>query len=808
MAKWPSVQVAEEGSGQVVEWPSVQVAEEGSGQVVEWSSGQVKEEDATSRGANLDTNSKFDTRHSKSSEHSATRPLGHLTTSVRLTPLQQRILAQAETCLEDDGGLPTLRTLADAAGAKTIGPVKKLIDLGLLETVHTTGLRADPLELAALTARDLPIADQGLTKAQKRAIDQLADTIQPGGFSVTLLHGVTGSGKTEVYLRSIEQVIQKHPDEPVGVVVLVPEIALTPQTITRFAGRLRHIPGGESRGLAVLHSGLTAAQRHEQWKRIQQGKAQIVVGARSAIFAPLPALHLIIVDEEHENSYKQDQLPRYHARDLAVKRGQLCGATVLLGSATPSLESYWNAGRSGQVVEWPSGQVKEEGSGRVVEWSSGRVKKEESGQVAQWPSGQVADSATEKVSSNPKSDIRNSKSSEHSATGPLGHWATSSKFRYRLIELPERVAGLKLPTVEIVDLREERRKRYQMQGKGGIHLLSLRLENALRQTIKAGHQAMLLLNRRGYANYIACPDHGCGWIKQCDYCDAAMVLHKDQRLPAGERLRCHHCQAEQLLPELCPVCGKKVTVFGLGTQRVEEELSRKFPELTFQRMDGDTMRNSSDYLAALERFGSGQAQVLLGTQMIAKGLDFPNVKLVGVISADTALHLPDFRAAERTFQLIAQVAGRAGRAADGEATSRVIVQTFTPEDEAIQQAAKHDYQGFARRELLIRQRDGLPPVGRMARIVCRDLDHLQAKARASELRLHLDAANESLGKVVRVRGPMTCPISRIANYHRWQLLLQGPDALSLQKLLGALRHAKLLKSDTHTAVDVDPVSLL
>lgn len=249
-------------------------------------------------------------------------------------------------------------------------------------------------------------------------------------------------------------------------------------------------------------------------------------------------------------------------------------------------------------------------------------------------------------------------------------------------------------------------------------------------------------------------------------------------------------------------------MFGLGTQRVEEELARKFPDARLERMDTDTMRRSSDYLAALQRFGAGETQVLLGTQMIAKGLDFPHVKLVGVISADTALHLPDFRAAERTFQLITQVAGRAGRAEDGKAPSRVIVQTFTPEDQSILLAAAHDYPGFARHELEVRTRDGLPPAGRMARIVCRDRDPLVAQARATELRAHLDEANAMLGQPLRLRGPMTCPISRIASFHRRQVLLFAKDARSLQKVLGALRQARLLKSDAHTAVDVDPVNLL
>lgn len=335
----------------------------------------------------------------------------------------------------------------------------------------------------------------------------------------------------------------------------------------------------------------------------------------------------------------------------------------------------------------------------------------------------------------------------------------------------------------------------------------------MRQTLAAGGQVLLLLNRRGFANYIACPDRRCGWLMSCEYCDALMVYHKvgnrasgiATRGPVAGLVKCHHCGAEQLLPRVCPVCGQNVTVFGLGTQKVEEEVARRFPGVTCQRMDADTMRSGRDYEQSLAGFRRGEVKVLLGTQMIAKGLDFPNVRLVGVLSADTALHLPDFRAAERTFQLVAQVAGRAGRGQEG---GLVIVQTFNPNEAAIVSAAKHDYEGFAQRELRVRQTAGFPPTARMARIVARDRDDQKVTARAKQLAQALETANAELGLSVQLVGPMRCTIARLAEYHRQEIQLIATDAGKLQRLLAAVRKAGLLRSDLHTAVDVDPVVMM
>lgn len=638
---------------------------------------------------------------------------------LKLTKLQQTVLDTAKKFLDAGEPWTEPKVLADEAGAKSVAPIKQLLDKGLLVATKASSVESsfDKQTQAQRQSEhgdgEKPTPAPVLNKHQAAAVDRIVASIAQG-FGVHVLHGVTGSGKTEVYLRAIEGLTDGGHKK--GVIVLVPEIALTPQTVARFLGRFE--------GVAVLHSGLTAAQRHEQWRRIYQGDAHIVVGARSAIFAPLKNVGLIIVDEEHEHSYKQDQLPRYHARDVAIKRAHLLNVPVVLGSATPSLESYYNA---------------------------------------------------------------------------------VHKKNYHLIELPERVMGLKMPAVQIVDMAEERRHRK------GVHLLSQRLEQAIGHTLERGGQTLLLLNRRGYANYIACPDHKCGWMLTCQYCDASMVYHKDKALPLGGVVRCHHCTAEQVLPQVCPVCSKKVTVFGLGVQRVEEELLRKFPNQlsadTLLRMDSDTMRTGQDYFESLQKFRRGQLKVLVGTQMIAKGLDFPNVRVVGVISGDTSLNMPDFRAAERTFQLIAQVAGRAGRAGESAAAT-VIVQTFNPEDEAINFAAKHDYVGFATKEMAIRVEAQLPPAGRMARIVVRDRDHATSVELASELAGHLAHFNAEQGNHVQLRGPAACPIARVAEFYRQQIELVAPDAATLQKLMTALRNAKVLKSDATTAVDVDPVDLL
>jgi primosomal protein N' (replication factor Y) len=522
-------------------------------------------------------------------------------------------------------------------------------------------------------------------------------------------------------------------------IVLVPEIALTPQTVARFTERFARV--------AVMHSGLAAGQRHRFWQQIAAGGADVVVGARSAVFAPMPDLGIIVVDEEHEASYKQDQAPRYQARDVAIKRGQLEGVPVLLGSATPSLESWHRV-----------------------------------------------------------SGYQLSVASEKPAAGA-----------YHLLTLPHRVRGLAMPAIELIDMKLERR----IGHRPGVHLLSQRLEHLLKTTVESSRQAILLLNRRGYANFISCPS--CQHLVQCKYCDVTMTYHrsagvhaKGGSFEAGRhtgQLHCHYCLAVNPLPEKCPECGKKLTLFGLGTQRVEEEIDRKFPGLKYARVDSDTMHSARDYERILSRFASGEIQVLLGTQMIAKGLDYPNVTLVGVISGDTALALPDFRSAERTFQLITQVAGRAGR---GDSPGRVVLQTFLPRDPTILSALKQDYVGFAAGEIKTRAQVGLPPVTRMARIVVRDQHLEKLHQRCEKIGAAVGAAvaaenasqSSNPKSQITMKGPMPCAINRIAGYHRAQLVLTSPAAAALQRVLLAVRKRGGFSESDRVAVDVDPVSLL
>jgi primosomal protein N' (replication factor Y) len=609
------------------------------------------------------------------------------------------------------------RVLAAELGASNAGPVNKLIALGVLAWVEQRTVRAPELfehmETGATRAVEL-------TPAQASVVEGIAGTL--GGFGVHLVHGVTGSGKTEVYLRVLERSLAAGKNA----VVLVPEIALTPQTAGRFVARFREF------GVAVLHSGLSASARHKQWQAAASGEARVVVGARSAVFAPVKDLGVIVVDEEHDSSYKQDQLPRYHARDVAIKRAHIEGCAVVLGSATPSLESWHNA-RSG---------------------------------------------------------------------------------RYGLWRLEERVGGGRMPRVTVVDMARERLAMRAERGKASeSEAIGPTMGKALTKALDAGGQAILLLNRRGFASVVVSSDKTSGWKLECERCDATMVVHRGSVREQGGRryVRCHHCGDERLIPAKCPMTGKPVIELGTGTQRVEEEIERRFGASHgllrgqaggFERVDADTMKRAADYFDVLGRFGRGELRVLLGTQMIAKGLDFPGVSLVGVLSADTALALPDFRAEERTFQLVAQVAGRAGR---GERAGEVVVQTYNPENPAIVLAGRHDYAAFAEKELVNRTRAGLPPVTRMARVVVRDEDHEKAWARAAEL---VGFLREAGGDKVRVDGPQDCVIARIADKWRVGVEMVAGDPRVIQGVLGGLRARGLVKSDAATAVDVDPVAMM
>ena len=643
-------------------------------------------------------------------------------------PKRRAILARLLQ-LEPDGAIELTR-LAGEGGA-TAATVRKLVRLGFV----TIRPQVDLPKLTAMEAESTAVleADMALNDDQRavceRLIPRVMAGIKTGHFSVNLLHGVTGSGKTEVYLHAIRKVVEQGKQA----ILLVPEIALTPQTVRRFTARFRRV--------AILHSGLSATERHRFWQRIAEGRADVVVGARSAVFAPVPNLGLIVVDEEHESSYKADTAPRYHGRDVAIKRAQLEGVAVILGSATPSLETYVRARRE-------------------------RVATDETG--------------TQLVS---QSDY---------------------------FPLPHRVRGLAMPHVELVDMRTESRMRR------GINLISQRLEYLLRNTVDQGQQAILLLNRRGYSNFVFCSS--CQEPLRCKYCDTTMTYHRSAGVRAHGatnaegvhtgQMHCHYCLAVNPLPAKCPACSHKLSLFGLGTQRVEEELARKFPGLPFARVDSDSMRGSRDYERLLTQFGSGAIKVMLGTQMIAKGLDYPNVTLVGVVSADTALALPDFRASERTFQLLTQVAGRAGR---GEAAGRVVFQTFLPDDATIRFAMKQDYTAFAASELRNRAevRDVLPPYSRMARIILRHEDQEKLLTLSQQIaeKLTIAIAEKGAGAVI-LRGPMPCPIGRIAGYYRHQIVLSSRSAEPLQASLAAAREAGAFAKAEAVAVDVDPVSLL
>jgi len=604
-----------------------------------------------------------------------------------LGPRQKRVLDELLEARKQGVGPLTLERLRAHAGASG-DSIRRLAARGLI-CLQTTaqrleeapeGIEPDPFEL---------------NDDQQRVLDALQGRLA-GGFSATVLHGVTGSGKTEVYIRAIRQVVKAGRQA----ILLAPEIALATQTLQRLARRLPRV--------AVLHSHLTGAQRAFYYAMIRDGRADVVIGPRSAIFAPARRLGLIVVDEEHEGSYKQDTVPRYHGRDVAVKRGALEGVPVILGSATPSLESIHNA-RAG---------------------------------------------------------------------------------RYNLLELPRRIRGLPLPKLTLVELRKDITP-------GRIELIGRTLQARLAETLDKSEQAILLMNRRGYASYVFCAS--CGWRLECDACTRSLVFHQALRLAM-----CHYCQATAEVPRLCPACGKKIILFGLGIQRIESELARKFPNAAVARMDSDTMTSAAQFRKVFDGVAGGEIDILLGTQMVAKGLDFPRVSLVGVVSADTALAIPDFRAAERTFQLIVQVAGRAGRSDVG---GNVVVQTIHPDDPAIRLALDHNYAGFVAGELPRRQAVGVSPFARLVRFIVRHT-HADRAADAAETlgrRLH-DLFGRD--RDVRLVGPMRAGVFKIRGRFRFQLNLWCPRAGHLQEVLAPRMDELGAQLRAEIVADADPINLL
>ena len=582
--------------------------------------------------------------------------------------------------------------------ACTQDPIRRLKKKGLLETETRREMTSGNSTRWQVSDGEIERA-LTLTEDQSFALKRITSAVDTGEGKTLVLHGVTGSGKTEVYIRAIEHIVRFGR----GAIVLVPEISLTPQTRGRFERRFQSV--------AVLHSQMTPAERHFQWQRIRSGEVQVVIGPRSAVFAPLPRLGLIILDEEHDSSFKQDTQPRYHARKVAHARAMSLGVPLVLGSATPSLES-WHATQTGHA---------------------------------------------------------------------------------EMVPLPSRVNNLPMPDVQLVDLRVR-----DDRSSGAI---SRPLYSAVQATLEDQGQIILLLNRRGFATTIQCP--ACGEVVACPDCDMPLTHHRD-----GGKAICHYCDFTIATPPACPACQfDGIRYSGLGTQRLEAEIKAKFPKARVARMDSDTMRRPGSHQRVLSMFRSGDLDILLGTQMIAKGLDFPNVLLVGVINADSALHFPDFRAAERTFQLVTQVAGRTGR---GERSGRVIVQTYSPEHPAIQAASRHDYNQFAKDEMVVRRRFNYPPLGSVARIIIRGSVEDVTEAVADSFLARLDAARNQLGYEVRVLGPAPPPISKLRGKYRFHILLQSVNAAHLgatiRKAIETFTIAE--KDDVQYVIDIDPMDML
>ena len=607
----------------------------------------------------------------------------------KLTPTQKRIVDAIKKSLD----LMTVRQVSETAGC-TEGPVRTLIQKNILSTTNQrirTRSASIPVEEK--------VADWELNPQQNKALELISDCVDNDRFGTFLIHGVTGSGKTEVYIRAIQKVIGFGRQA----IFLVPEISLTPQTRQRIRERFERV--------AVLHSHMSAVDRAWYWQEISAGKIDVVIGARSAIFAPLPNLGLIVIDEEHDYSFKQDQSPRYHARDVAQWRAQNERVPLILGSATPSVESWYRA-KVGQ---------------------------------------------------------------------------------YDLIKLTKRVLDRPLPDVATLDLRIE----FKSNASRGA--VSRQLHSAIQLALKDGGQVMLLLNRRGFATSIQCP--ACGYVVKCEDCSISLTLHKDTGMAV-----CHYCDHHIPAPDKCPDCQfTGIRFAGFGTQRLEREINTRFKDYVCARMDTDTMQKPGSHEETLSRFRNGEIDILLGTQMIAKGLDFPNVTLVGVINSDTALHLPDFRAAEKTFGLVTQVAGRTGR---GDLGGRVLVQTFCPEHPAIVAATHHDYVEFVDYELPLREAFGYPPFRTMARLIARGPNPTETRSTIDSIAEKIKAQAEKTGQQIELLGPAEAPIEKLKGKFRFHCLIFGSPNLRLQPVLDAATKNLVVPENVQWIIDVDPVDMI
>lgn len=608
-----------------------------------------------------------------------------------LSAAQQRII---DTLL-DGGGEMLFAELLEAAETSA-SAVQTLERRGVVE-VYVRDVRRDPLAGALLPARD----ELRLTAEQAAALDRINEAQARGQFAAFLLHGVTGSGKTEIYIRAMREALRRGRTA----LMLVPEIALTPV----FSRRLRAHFGD---AVAIFHSSLTTGERFDEWHRLRRGEARVVIGTRSAVFAPVSNLGVIIVDEEHEASYRQQESPFYHGRDTAVVRAKFERAVVVLGSATPSMESYHNA-RAG---------------------------------------------------------------------------------KYHHLRLPNRIAGRAMARAEIIDMREV------FRAAGRAEVFAPELLAAIEETQARGEQSIILLNRRGYSSFVLC--RTCGDRINCDNCDVTLTYHRSER-----SLICHYCNLRQRVPQVCSACkGAFMHYVGEGTEQLEEILRERFPKVRLARLDRDTASRRSTYEQTILSFGAGELDMLVGTQMIAKGHDFPNVTLVGVVSVDAGLALPDFRAAERTFQLITQVAGRAGR---GELPGRVLIQTFHPHHYALRHACAQDYEGFFEEEINHRRGLSYPPFVALASLLARGEDLTRVQATAAELRRALDDANRD--RHVRVLGPAPAPLARLRGEHRVQILLKSRRRGRLRETieLAMADAARTPGCDIGSVnVEIDPVNLM
>ena len=604
------------------------------------------------------------------------------------------------------------QSLLEAADC-TESPLKQLVRRQVAKLSKKEVLHALPVVPEGLAFETKKIT---LNADQQKALDFVTNEVSENRFGVSVLHGVTDSGKTEVYIRAIQACIAASK----RAIILLPEIALTAQTVQRFSRRFENV--------AILHSKLSGPQRNAQWRNIKTGKADVVIGARSAIFAPIENLGLVVVDEEHEASYKQDTVPRYHGRDVAIKRCALADAHCILGSATPSLESLHNC---------------------------------------------------------------------------------ETKKHYTLLKLPHRVSDLPMPTMKLVNMTTA----FADVEHKGVQLLSPQLKEHLAEVLARKEQAILLLNRRGYSNFVYCPS--CRHSLTCRNCDVMLTFHKKQKLQGRKQTAlgrhiiggyaiCHYCAAKTLVPQHCPLCNSKMTMIGLGSQRLEEELAKKVPQARVRRIDSDSMAGQ-DYYSVLRDFSEQKIDILAGTQMLAKGLHFPNVTLVGIISADTALFLPDFRSNEQTFQIISQVAGRAGRS---EKKGMVYVQTFFPKQPAIEFAVKNDFAGFLRQELEHRKACHLPPYWRMAIVAMRDTKHNRLVVAAEQMKERLETIITAGKLEISLRGPLEPAISRIQRHHRLHFILQAPAVAPIQWLFERFRGMSPLRPVVQTQVDIDPIGVL